>query len=88
MTGFDPVHIVLRMTLRAKTLLVEEYPMASRCTRADGEEWMLETDIYALEGAGRFILGLLDEVRIESGDALQAYIDNYAEKYFKKCGKY
>ncbi len=81
-SGWDPVRIVLRMSLKARNLLVEEYPLSSRCLKADGDQWLLDTEIFMMEGAGRFVLGLLDDITIVEGEALRAYIKAYAEKYF------
>ena len=82
MTGNTPVHIVLGMSLLAKNLLEEEYPLASRCIRKDGGRWLLETDIYQLQGASRFVCGLMEEVEVLEGDALKAHIREYGKKYF------
>lgn len=83
MSGREPVRIVLSMTLKAKNLLVEEYPMASRFIRENEGSWLLDTEVYALEGAGRFVLGLMDDVRIEEGEALRSYVAEYAKRNFR-----
>lgn len=84
MTGEEPIHIVLRLSLMAKNLLEEEYPLSRRCTRKEGDSWILETDIYQLQGATRFISGLMGEIEILEGDALKAHLEEYGQKYFGK----
>lgn len=81
-TGTEAVRIVLRMSLMAKNLLVEEYPMASRCIRRDKESWVLDTGIYQMHGAGRFVAGLMGEIRIEEGVALKSWLREYGARYF------
>lgn len=84
MTGDEPIHIVLRMSLRAKSLLEEEYPLSAKCVRRGADGWILETDIFQLQGATRFIAGLLEEIEIIEGDALKAHLQEYGRKYFFK----
>ena len=84
MTGDNPIHIVLDMSLMAKNLLEEEYPLASRYTRREGDRWILETDIYQLQGAARFISGLMGDIEIIEGEALKACLRDYGRKYFNQ----
>lgn len=42
-------------------------------TEADGR-WIYEGTVRKMEGVGRFVMGLLDEVEILEGDALRQYI--------------
>lgn len=84
MTGDEPIHIVLRMSLRAKSLLEEEYPLSAKCVRRGADGWILETDIFQFQGATRFIAGLLEEIEIIEGDALKAHLQEYGRKYFFK----
>lgn len=73
-SGDSPIHIRLKLSFMAKNLLVEEYPLAARDLRRSGTDWILETDLYGLRGAGRFVAGLLPEIEILEGDALRAYL--------------
>lgn len=73
-SGDSPIHIRLKLSFMAKNLLVEEYPLAARDLRRSGSDWILETDLYGLRGAGRFVAGLLPEIEILEGDALRAYL--------------
>jgi hypothetical protein len=71
--------IRLSMTSLAKNLLLEEYPLSAAYIREvpaeDGKDkWLLETDICSVFGAGRFVMGLADEVEVLEGDALRRYI--------------
>ena len=73
-SGDSPIHIRLKLSFMAKNLLVEEDPLAALDLRRSGTDWILETDLYGLRGAGRFVAGLLPEIEILEGDALRAYL--------------
>lgn len=71
----DPVEtIVLKMSSLAKNLLIEEHPLAEKDIRREGDSWILETGMAKVQGAGRFVLGLCEEVEILEGDRLKEYI--------------
>lgn len=70
--------VEIEMTLRAKTLLEEEYPEAKRDLHPiSPTQWVLDTTVANMIGVGRFCAGLLDEIRIVRGDMLRGYITNY-----------
>lgn len=81
MNGTDPLHIVLKLDMMAKNLLVEEFPLTEKdvlnCIRDDDEYWQLETDVYNIAGVGRFYLGLADHIRIIEGEELKQYARDY-----------
>lgn len=79
MTSDSMTRVVLRLSLYAKNLLVEEYPLAARdlTANADGT-WTLDTHVCAMKGVGRFVCGLPGEVSIVEGDSLRAYIRSCA----------
>ena len=84
MTGKINEKIVLQLNTRAKSLLVEEYPLAEKDLRREDGKWILGTTIHSLEGAGRFVIGLAADIKILGGDALKKYIQNYQKKYIQK----
>jgi len=74
MTG-DPIeHIKLYMSPMAKNLLIEESPLAEKYLSQEGDDWVLETDIASVYGAGRFVLGLPMDVQLIEGEELRNYI--------------
>ena len=77
MNGDKPLHIKLIMSLRAKNLLVEEYPLAEKSVREEKGRWVFEDDIRALEGAGRFVVSLWREIEIAEGEPLRQYVKDY-----------
>jgi len=79
MSGDNPIHIRLILSLRAKNLLVEEYPLAEKDVKFKSGHWIYEGDIYALQGAGRFVVSLFHEIEIAEGEPLRHYVQAYIE---------
>lgn len=81
MTGSEIYHVVLEMSLLAKNLLLEEYPVAARgLQRTPSGKWILDTRVRSMVGIGRFVIGLAGEVRIVEGKELKEYIKEYRER--------
>ena len=86
MTGEKPIHIALQLDLMAKNLLIEEFPRAKndiKPHKGDDNIWYFDTDVYQLEGVGRFYLGLANHIKILEAPELKAYIINYINKYLQ-----
>lgn len=91
MPGRKEIHLKLLMSLLARNLLLEEYPLASSEIRPAskeeaglatfGESWILETDICSLKGAGRFVIGLADHIKVLDSPELEKYIGNFASQF-------
>lgn len=84
MTGTLNLPIVLELDTRAKSLLLEEFPLTEKNLSREDGKWILRTVIHSLEGAGRFVIGLAADVKILEGDALRGYILDYQKKYIEK----
>lgn len=86
MSGSPVEHVKLKLTLRAKNLLTEEFPVTSIEVTQVKRSWFWEGDVNALEGIGRFVLGLPHEVSVEEGPKLKAWLTEngaYTQKKFK-----
>ena len=81
-SSFEQSPVKLELSLMAKSLLVEEYPLAEMDLRHEDDKWILETKVSGMEGVGRFVLGLLNEIKIIDSPALEDYIHNYIKNYF------
>ena len=81
MTGSLNEIISLQLDTRAKSLLLEEFPLAEKNLRRENGKWILTTRINSLEGATRFILGLAADIKILEGENLRDYIRKYDEQY-------
>lgn len=80
-SSFEQCPVKLELSLMAKSLLVEEYPLAEMDLRHEDDKWILETMVSGMEGVGRFVLGLLNEIKIIDSPALVDYIHNYIKNY-------
>ena len=80
MNGKERIPITLKMTLKAKNLLVEEYPLsACKLTYEDGY-WWFRAIVKNLAGVGRFYLGLSDQIEIIDSPKLVSYISEHVKK--------
>ena len=69
------------MTLKAKNLLIEEYPLASRYLTFENGDWWLRTKVKDLAGVGRFVIGLADQIDAVDSPELTSYILNFSKKH-------
>ena len=84
MHGGERHRIRLELGLLACNLLCEEYPLAERDIRPLGRgRWMLDTEVAGMAGVGRFVVGLLDDIRIVESPELTDYIRNYIAQNLK-----
>ncbi len=86
MSGSPVEHVKLKLTLRAKNLLTEEFPITSIEVTQVKRSWFWEGDVNAMEGIGRFVLGLPHEVSVEEGPKLKAWLTEngaFTQKKFK-----
>ena len=81
MSGPERYHVRLQLTLQAKNLMTEEYPLADKCIRKNGDAYVFDEDVCALEGVGRFVIGLAADVVILEGEELKEYIRRYVAEH-------
>ena len=84
MNGKERTRVQLELGMMSYNLLIEEYPLAERDTHPlDNGRWLLDTEVASMHGVGRFVAGLLDDIRIIDSPELQAHINAYLNKYCK-----
>ena len=84
MTGEKPIHVSLQLDLMAKNLLIEEFPRAKNCIKphkGDDNVWYFDTEVYQLEGVGRFYMGLANHIKILDAPELKQYVIDFIKKY-------
>lgn len=83
MAGKEDIPITLKMTLKAKNLLFEEYPLASKYVSYDGEYWWFKGNVKDLTGVGRFVIGLADQIQVIGSEGLVNYIRDFSNNFLK-----
>lgn len=75
-TGDLNKQVELILTLKAKNLLIEEYPLAERfLMKMSSKRFILKAPVAKYEGPGRFALGLLEEVKPEGDEGFMNYLN-------------
>lgn len=80
MNGKESTPVTLKMTLMAKNLLIEEYPLSARDLTYEDSYWWLRTNVKSMAGVGRFYLGLSDQIEILDSPELVSYIREHVKK--------
>lgn len=63
------------LTLKAKNLLIEEYPLSERfLTKLSETRFILKAPVAKYEGPGRFVLGLCDDIEPKGDDEFLEYL--------------
>lgn len=84
MTGYANAHVRMQLTVRAKNLLIEEYPLAEKEITRDGNYWILDTVVNDFAGICRYYVGLIPEIKVLEGEEFKEYARAYMNKYAKK----
>ena len=82
MTGPYIGHVKWQMTVMAKNLLLEEFPLAEKELKRKGNYWVLDTDICNFSGACRFYVGLAKEIRVIDSPEFEEYVEEYIKTTF------
>ena len=81
MSGANSYRVRLLMSLLAKNLLLEEYPLAETHITRKGKQWLFDANVHSFLGIGRFYMGQMSEIKIVNSPEFEAYIISYLEKY-------
>ncbi|TRX03214.1 helix-turn-helix transcriptional regulator [Flavobacterium gawalongense] len=80
--SFEPIVVSLELSLVAYNLIIEEYPLSEKyITKITDNLYRLECEVGNFLGVGRFILGLLGEVKIIEPEALKDYVQERLNTY-------
>jgi proteasome accessory factor C len=75
-TGDSKAWITLKLSMRAFLLLREEHPMSIPYTEKKEDHYLFHGPVASFEGVGRFVLGLIDEIKVVGDAAFRDYINN------------
>jgi predicted DNA-binding transcriptional regulator YafY len=75
MQSFEPIAIILELSLVAYNLIIEEYPLSEKyISKVTDNLYRLECEVGNFLGVGRFVLGLPGEIKIIKSEALKQYV--------------
>ena len=75
MQSFEPIAIILELSLVAYNLIIEEYPLSEKyISKVTDNLYRLECEVGNFLGVGRFVLGLPGEIQIIASEALKQYV--------------
>ena len=83
MQGKTQTHVRLEMTLRARNLLCEEFPLAIPDVTEKGGKFIFDSMVTHMEGVGRFVIGLAADVKIIDSPELEEYVRSYRDRYLR-----
>ena len=84
MNGKESIPVTLKMTLMAKNLLIEEYPLSQKHVTYEEGHWYLRTTVKDLAGVGRFTIGLADQIEVVDSPTLEDYIARFTRNHLMK----
>lgn len=75
MTGYEQHRVKLELGMLAHNLILEEYPLSERDIKplANGR-WLLDTYVCNYLGISRFVVGLLDDIRVVDSPEYSNYL--------------
>ncbi len=80
-TGDLNKHIDLVINLKAKNLLIEEYPLSERhLEKLGNNQFRLNIQVAKYEGPGRFVMGLIDDIQVIGDDSFRDYLKTRINK--------
>lgn len=75
-SGDSNTWITLHLTLRAYLLLREEYPLSIPYTQRTDDAYHFHGPVSNFDGIARFVMGLMDEIRIEGPEVFKTFIES------------
>ena len=88
MNGNERLRVCLSLGILSRNLLLEEYPLAEQqLTPTEDGRWTLDTEVANYAGVARFVVGLMDDIRIIDTPDLEQYLANYVAKYWSEAIK-
>ncbi len=73
-TGDASTTIMLSLSLRASLLLKEEFPLSVPYITKEEKNYVFKGPVGNFEGVGRFVLGLMDEIKIIGPENFKSFI--------------
>jgi len=76
--------VTVQLSLRAFLLIREEYPLSIPYIEKKEDHYLFHGPVASFEGIGRFVMGLLDEIKVGGPPSFIEYIEARLSKPWKK----
>ncbi|MFI3285686.1 MAG: HTH domain-containing protein [Rikenellaceae bacterium] len=77
----EPIRVKLELGILSYNLLIEEYPLSERDIQPLGDDrYLLDTMVSTYRGVGRFVVGLLDDIKVVDSPEFVEYLKKYIKK--------
>ena len=76
----EGIKVCLELSLRAKNLLAEEFPLAESGIKEENGKWYYHGMVGLLEGVGRFCIGLDGDIKVVDSQELKQYIQGFINR--------
>jgi len=73
-TGDLDKEVEFSLNLKARNLLIEEYPLAEKFLTKMNNQYVLKAPVAKYEGPGRFVLGLAEDIQLTGGEGFLEYL--------------
>jgi proteasome accessory factor C len=83
-SGNSSTVVTLKLSMRAFLLIREEYPLSIPYIEKMEDHYRVSAPVASFEGIGRFVMGLLDEVKVVSPPAFVSFIKQKLEKKWEE----
>lgn len=80
-SGDGQIWVQLRLNMRAYLLMREEYPLSMPFLQKENGHYIFNGPVTNFEGIGRFVLGLIDELKIVGPDTFKAFVEKKIKSY-------
>lgn len=88
MNGKEPKSVKLELGILAHNLILEEFPLSeNHLTQIGKDRWLLQTEVRNYAGVARFVIGLMDDIKIVDTPELEQYLADYVAKYWSNVIK-
>ncbi|MFI3277650.1 MAG: WYL domain-containing protein [Rikenellaceae bacterium] len=84
MNGELKHRVRIEMGILSYNLLLEEYPLSHKyIVQVAPQRWLLDIYVASYVGVGRFVIGLIDDIKICDTPELEEYLKKYIAKFTK-----
>jgi proteasome accessory factor C len=67
--------VTLHLTMKAFLLLREEFPLSVPFVEKKNDHYLFHAPVASFEGVGRFVMGLLDEIKVVDSPEFKAFLE-------------